>query len=110
MTSVPGGHLLLLKDGGVWGVDNRAVLGVGRQETQYRIQVYSDQGGRELVADEVLGVVEGLVVVPAPAAVRRFWPQAFTGLAVHGGAPIVLLDPGDPPPWLTWKEGDSRDG
>jgi hypothetical protein len=28
---------------------------------------------------------------------RRFWPEPFRGLAIHGAMPVVVVDPADPP-------------
>lgn len=63
-----------------------------------------------LAADEVLGVVPEMRLHPAGAALRRFWPEAVRGLAVHGRAPVVLIDPQAPPrQLLTEGPGGMRD-
>lgn len=95
-----GSYLLLLRGGGVWGVSNEAVLGIGRQEHEYHVQILSQNGAAQLVADEVLGVVEDLKVWPAAAVLRRFWAGSSCGLAVHSGAPILVVDPDRPPSTL----------
>jgi hypothetical protein len=92
---VPGarGYLLLRRAGGVWGIANEAVDGLSREgagnRAGYRIAV----GAETLVADEIVGVVETLRVVPAAPALARFWPEAAAGMAVHGGVPVVVVDP-----------------
>jgi hypothetical protein len=88
---VPGarGFLLLRRAGGLWGIANEAVDGLSRQGTEYRIAV----GAETLAADEIVGVVESLRVQPATSALRLFWPEATAGLAVHGGLPVMVVDP-----------------
>lgn len=98
-----GGFLLLRRAGGVWGIANGAVEGLARRGADFHITA----GGAALVADEILGVVEDLVVRPAAPVVRRFWPEATAGLAVHGGTPVVVVDPVRPPRVLIERvEGD----
>ena len=99
-----GSYLLLLRQGGVWGVNNEAVLGVGRQEHEYHVQILSQRGAAQLIADDVLGVVEDLKVWPAAGVLRRFWSGSSRGLAVHAGAPILVVDPDRPPPTLMLEE------
>lgn len=99
-----GSYLLLLRKGGVWGVSNEAVLGVGRQEHEYHVQILSRSGAAQLVADDVLGVVEDLKVWPAAGVLRRFWSGSSRGMAVHAGAPILVVDPDRPPPTLMLEE------
>jgi hypothetical protein len=88
---VPGarGFLLVRRAGGVWGIANEAVDGLSRQGAEYRIAV----GGETLAADEIVGVVEDLRVRPAAPALGLFWPEAAAGMAVHGGLPVVVVDP-----------------
>lgn len=107
-----GNYLLLLRDGGVWGVANGAVVGVGKRPRDYRVHVTSGQGAAELIADQVLGVVEDLEVWPPSAVIRRYWPETFQGTAVHAGTPILLVDPERPPQTLTSEisqEGEASD-
>lgn len=87
------GFLLLRRAGGVWGIANAAVEGLARRGAGFRITA----AGIVLVADEILGVVEELAVRPTAPVVRRFWPDAAAGLAVHGELPLVVVDPGRPP-------------
>jgi hypothetical protein len=83
------GYLLVRRAGGVWGIANEAVSGLARNGKGYRLTV----GGQVLGADEILGVVTDLRVLPAAPALRRFWPESAAGMAVHGGLPLVVLDP-----------------
>lgn len=88
-----GGFLLLRRGGSLWGIANAAVTGLERREGgAYRIGAASEL----LVADEILGVVPELRVWPSPVT-RRFWPEPFRGLAVHGALPVVVVEPGHPP-------------
>ena len=105
---VPGarGYLLLRRAGGVWGIANEAVDGLAREGAGYRIAV----GAETLAADEIVGVVETLRVVPA-AALARFWPEAAAGMAVHGGVPVVVVDPRRLPAVLRREEeGEGEEG
>ena len=91
------GFLLLRRAGGVWGIANAAVSGLARRTV----------GGEVVVAaDEILGVVTGLRVIPAAPALRRFWPETAAGMAVHGGLPLVVVDPLRVPAALRWNEGE----
>lgn len=102
--------LLLRRDGGVWGVDNRRVSQVERGTHGYRVELRCAEDTLCLAADEVLGVVRDLPVVTGARPVRRFWPQPFAGLAVHGGTPLVVVDPERPPAMLLMTEGETSDG
>jgi hypothetical protein len=98
--------LLVERQGGLWGIANGAVLGVAGAAPGYRIRLGRTQGGEtpeDLAADAVLGVVEDLRVSPAGPSIARFWPQPVLGLAVHGGRPLVVIDPGRPPRVLVWE-------
>jgi len=87
------GYLLVRRDGVLWGVSNGAVEGLTRHGARFRLAV----GGAELGIDEVVGVVPELAVWPLTGALRRFWPDAAGGLAVHAEAPLVIVDPHRPP-------------
>ncbi|HSS75843.1 MAG TPA: hypothetical protein VLV54_03780 [Thermoanaerobaculia bacterium] len=105
------GFLLLRRGGGLWGIANAAVDGLARHGVDYRITI-GGNGGGDLVADEILGVVEDLRVWPLAPAVSRFWPEAAAGLALHGREPVVVVDPGRPPAALSAEgseEGDRPD-
>ncbi len=102
--------LLLSRAGGVWGVDNTRVSQVERDAGGYRVELRSAEQVRLLTADEVLGVVRGLPVSTGASPVRRYWAQPFVGLAVHGGTPLVVVDPDRPPGLLLTTEGETCDG
>jgi hypothetical protein len=98
-----GGFLLVRRGGSLWGIANAAVAGLERRaDGAYHVAAREVgegiEGGaaRLLVADEVLGVVQDLPVWPSPV-IRRFWPEPFRGLSVHGKLPVVVVEPGRPP-------------
>ncbi len=106
------GYLLLRRDGGLFGVASADVLGLSRRGPDYRVEVSSLAGaGSGLLADEVLGV-EKLDVRPLGRLVRRYWPEAAGGWAVHAGAPVIVVDPLRPPLVCAEKqlEGEISDG
>jgi hypothetical protein len=107
------GYLLLRRDGGLFGVASAAVLGLSRRGADYRVEIAdgSGAGGGGLLADEVLGV-EKLDVRPLGRLVRRYWPEAAGGWAIHAGAPVVVVDPLRPPLVCSAKqlEGEIPDG
>lgn len=96
----------------MWGVDNARVSLVQRKAHGFRVALRSagDQDVRLLTADEVLGVVRDLPVSTGASPVRRYWTQPFVGLAVHGGTPLVVVDPDRPPGLLLMTEGETCDG
>lgn len=96
------GYLLVRRDGVLWGVSNGAIEGLTRDGARYRLAV----GGAALGVDEVVGVVPELDVWPVAGALRRFWPDAAGGLAVHAAAPLLIVDPGQPPRALRLIEGE----
>ena len=96
------GYLLVRRAGGVWGIANEAVSGLARDGKGYRLMV----GGEVVGADEIVGVVTGLRVLPPAPALRRFWPEAAAGMAVHGGLPLVVVDPLRVPAALRRNEGE----
>ena len=100
------GFLLVRRDGVLWGVSNGAVGGLTRYGAHYRLTV----GGVELGVDEVVGVVPELEVWPVAGALRRFWPDAVGGLAVHATAPLLIVDPLRLPRALRIMEGEATDG
>jgi hypothetical protein len=101
----PRGFLLLRRAGGVWGIANSAVAGLAARGAVYRIALAAGA----LAADEILGVVDGLRVYPPASLLRRFWPEAPAGLAVHGRLPVVVVDPRCPPAALRFDEGEGAD-
>jgi len=98
------GYLLLRRGGGLFGVASADVLGLSRPNGCFRVETRT--GG--LTADEVVGVAAELDVSPVAPLVRRFWPEAADGWAIHAGAPVVVVDPRRPPTALAG--GGSRDG
>lgn len=98
------GYLLVRRDGMLWGVENAAVESLARQGRTFRLSL----GGRALGVDEIVGVVPELAVWPTAAALRWFWPEPAGGMAVHGEAPLVIVDSRRPPRalWLDDDEGD----
>ncbi len=100
------GVLVLRRGGGLWGIPNAQVEGLARQGGEYRVTT----GAGVLAADEILGVVAELAVRPVPAVIRRFWPEASVGMAVHGAQPVVMVDPRHPPAALRIDGGERPDG
>jgi hypothetical protein len=87
-------ELLVLRRGGAtWALPWQEVRGLARRAGGLEVLVAAGA----LAADEVLGVIPGLHLHPAGAALGRFWPEAARGLAVHGSAPLVLIDASAPP-------------
>jgi len=105
-----GGYLLMRHGGALWGVENAAVVSLtrgGEGSGRFLVAV----GTAELWIDEIVGVVAHLVVRPLTAALRRFWPEAAGGLAVHAEMPLVVVDPQRPPRVLRGTPaGDGRVG
>jgi hypothetical protein len=100
------GVLVLRRGGGLWGIPNAQVEGLARQAGGYRVTT----GAGALAADEILGVVADLAVRRVPAVIRRFWPEASVGMAVHAGQPVVMVDPLHPPAALRIDGGERLDG
>ncbi len=87
------GFLLVRRDGVLWGVSNGAIDGISRDGACFRLTV----GGADLGVDEVVGVVPDLAIWPVSGALRRFWPDVAGGVAVHADAPLLIIDPRQPP-------------
>lgn len=85
-------YLIVRRAGSVWGVADAVVEG-RTGEGGFCIRA----GGEALAADEILAVVERLRVLPLGASLARWWPEVAAGLAVHGGRPLVVIDPLRPP-------------
>ena len=101
-TSADRGYLLVRRDGVLWGVSNGAVEKLTRNGARFHLAV----GGAELGVDAVVGVVPELAGWPVSGALRRFWPDVAGGLAVHAQAPLLIVDPQEPPRALRLIEGD----
>jgi hypothetical protein len=87
------GFLLLRRAGGVWGIASSDVEELAVEDDGYRISA----SGEAIFADSILGVVVDLRVHPPALVLRRFWPEAVTGLAVYERTPVVMVDPRNPP-------------
>jgi hypothetical protein len=106
------GWLLVRHGGALFGVDNEAVESLARGRGGFLLGL----GDGELAVDEIIGVVAELAVHPVTAALRRFWPEAADGLAVHAAVPLVVVDPRRPPRAMRKAiqgdedvQGDARD-
>lgn len=87
--------LLIRRSGGLWGVTHAAVREVARRGKGYRVRLTPEgegEGGAELAADVLVGVVEGVAVQPAGGVMARYWSEPADGLAVHGQTPFVVVD------------------
>jgi len=90
---VNGGFLVVRRGGATWAVAHQEVQGLAGRGAGFVVRVAAGA----LAADEVLGVTVGLRLHPAGGVLRRFWPEAARGLAVHGTLPLVLIDALAPP-------------
>ena len=88
--------VVLTRDGGLWGLARDAVREVVRQGDGFTVA--TDDG--PVRADAVLDVAARLDVRPPGAAVARFWPGMCLGVAIHHGAPVVVVAPAALPPAL----------
>lgn len=89
-----GGFLVVRRNGTLWGLPAEAVAGIERvvnapRDTQ-AYQVRLADGG-SLAVEAVLTLAEELPVRPLSTLLRRFLPPGSSGLALHGGEPILLL-------------------
>jgi hypothetical protein len=112
-----GGYLLMRHGGALWGVENAAVVSLtrggdrGERRGGFLVAVGTGEPAADLWIDEIVGVVAELAVRPLTAALRRFWPEAAGGLAVHAEMPLVVVDPRRPPRVLRGAPaGDGRVG
>jgi hypothetical protein len=87
------GFLVVRRGGATWAVAHQEVRGLARRGAGFEVTVAVGA----LTADEVLGVTADLRLHPAGGVLRRFWPEAARGLAVHGTLPLVLIDALAPP-------------
>jgi hypothetical protein len=71
------------------------------------VETAGDPGGG-LLADEVVGMIEKLDVRPLGPLVRRYWPEAAGGWAIHAGTPVVVVDPLRPPRVLREELAEER--
>ena len=115
MSPAAGTHLVLERDGQLWAVPGAAVERLARGDGRVTVRLAAGAGpdggagagrdgdgqhgeaGGELAADRLLAVAGGLAVVPAPAALGRFWNERTVGLALFERRPVVVIDPARPP-------------
>lgn len=91
-------YLLFHHGGGLWGIDSGRVARIGAEGKALSVELTPGAdpvvaGPLALAADRVEGVVAGLAVRPMSPALRAFWPEAASGIALYGGRPVILLDP-----------------
>ena len=94
------GFLLLRRGGGTWALPESSVGAIRGCPAGITVAA----GGVALLAAEVLGVARALAVRAPGPLLERLWPTRCAGLAVHAGAPVVVIDPESPPPSLR-REG-----
>lgn len=117
-TGASGGarNLLLLRHRDLtWGVENERVQQVDRERSDglFRVVLWDSTrsaAGTRLAVEEVRGVATEVAVTWAVRVLSRFWSEPVRGLAVHGGSPVVVLDPDEPPGPLTDREMTSEGG
>ena len=98
----PGPLLVVRRRGHLWGVLHRAVGQVQRHHQGFRLAVEPE----DLVADQVVAIVEDIAIYPAGGVLGRFWGEAASGLALYGETPLVVVDPHRPPSWLKLEDRD----
>jgi hypothetical protein len=112
-------HLVIERDGQLWAVPGAAVARLARGDGRVTVRLAEGFGadggpegeaGGELVADRLLALAGALAVVPAPAALGRFWDQPAVGLAIFARRPVVVIDPARPPRALVPGETVLSDG
>ena len=91
-------YLLFHQGGGLWGIDCGQVARIRPGGKALRVELVPKAGSVAagsvaLAADRVEGVVAGLAVRPMSPALRAYWPEAGSGVALYGGRPVILLDP-----------------
>jgi hypothetical protein len=110
--------LVIERDGQLWAVPGAAVERLARGGGRVTVRLAAGAGpvgaagagnageaGGELAAERRLAVAGGLAVVPAPAALGRFWNERTAGLALFERRPVVVIDPARPPRALVPGEG-----
>jgi hypothetical protein len=98
-------YLLLLHGGSVWALPRASVRTLQRDGRNVRV---TSLGG-ELHVGEALGIARGLAVRRPGALLERLWPERCVGLAVHGGKPVVVIDPEVPPAALRGEGAAAHD-
>ena len=106
MSPAASAHLVIERDGQLWAVPGAAVTRLARGDGRVTVRLAEGFGaggstggeaGGELVADRLLALAGALAVVPAPAALGRFWDEPAVGLALFARRPVVVIDPARPP-------------
>ena len=119
MSPAAGTHLVIERDGQLWAVPGAAVARLARGDGRVTVRLAAGVGaeggtggeaGGELVADRLLALAGALAVVPAPAALGRFWDEPAVGLAIFARRPVVVIDPARPPRALAPGEAVVSDG
>lgn len=119
MSPAAGTHLVIERDGQLWAVPGAAVARLARGDGRVTVRLAEGFGaggatggeaGGELVADRLLALAGALAVVPAPAALGRFWDEPAVGLALFARRPVVVIDPARPPRALAPGEAPGPDG
>jgi hypothetical protein len=88
--------LVLRLSGYLWGVDHAAVSRVVQEDGFFQV----DLGAQRLVADQILGIVEGMATRPAGSVLTTYWGEAAEALGIYGTTPLVVIDPERPPAML----------
>jgi hypothetical protein len=88
--------VVLSSGGGRWGLARDAVREVVQQANGFAVATKAGL----VRADAVLDVAASLNVRPPGAVVARFWPGTCLGVAIHDGAPVVVVSPAALPPAL----------
>ena len=103
-------HLVIERDGQLWAVPGAAVDRLARRDGRVavRLRAVAAGGEEELAADRLLAVAGELAVVPAPAALARYWSEPAAGLALFERRPVVVIDPARPPRALGSRDEASR--
>jgi hypothetical protein len=81
--------VVLTRGGGRWGLARDAVREVVRQANGFAVATREGL----VRADAVLDVAARLNVRPPGAVLARFWSGCCLGVAIHDGAPVVVVSP-----------------
>lgn len=123
MKPAAGTHLVIERHGQLWAVPGSAVARLARGDGRVTVRLAAvggsggdpvdgsgDEPGGELAADRLLAVAGDLAVVPAPAALGRYWGEEAAGLALFERRPVVVIDPARPPRALAPESAGDGDG
>lgn len=98
--------LVLRRRGALWGLAESAVTRIAQDAAATVLET----GAGELVADEVLGRAVEVEVAPVGAYAATLMNGAVSGLGVHGGACLLVVDPVRPPAALRRAPEPSEPG